>query len=148
MFNSPKGSGYDSSSGQGATTIIARGVKVEGEFTSQSDVLIEGSVHGTFSTAGMLTVGTEAKIKADVNAGSALVSGTIEGNVIVGKHLEVKSTAKISGDVSAETITIESGAILSGRMSIGSKAVSAVESEAKVSGRRERGSTAAVLSES
>ncbi|MDO8618260.1 MAG: polymer-forming cytoskeletal protein [Candidatus Uhrbacteria bacterium] len=122
MFNSKHGSSYDGkASDEGATTVIARGVKVEGEFTSQSDVLIEGEVHGTFSTAGMLTVGSEAKIKADVKAGSAMVSGTIEGNVIVTKHLDVKATAKIMGDVTTETVMIESGAILSGRMTVGVK---------------------------
>ena len=146
MFSPNKAGGYEGSGSGGATTIIARGVKVEGEFTSQSDVLIEGSVHGTFSTAGMLTVGAEAKIKADVSAGSALVSGTIEGNVMIAKHVDVKATAKIMGDVSAETITIESGAVLSGRMSIGSKAASVAESDLKVSSRRERASTATALS--
>ncbi len=120
MFNAQKSSGYEGGKGS-ATTIIAHGVKVEGEFTSQSDVLIEGEVHGSFSTIGMLTVGSDAKIKADVKAGSAVVSGTIEGNVIVSKHLDIKSTAKIMGDVTTETVMIESGAVLSGRMTVGVK---------------------------
>ena len=46
-----------SSSNTGANkTIIARGVKVEGDFMSQGDVVIEGEVHGKVATTGTLTL--------------------------------------------------------------------------------------------
>ncbi|MBM3204985.1 polymer-forming cytoskeletal protein [Candidatus Uhrbacteria bacterium] len=137
MFSPSKGV-----EGHGGTTIIARGVKLEGEFNSQSDVLIEGEVHGTLSTSGLLTVGPDARIKADVSAGEAIVSGTVEGNFVVSKRLEIKSSSKILGDVSAETITVESGAILSGRMMVGTKGT-APEKSATGSSRRERNASAA-----
>lgn len=120
----------------GGATVIARGVKVEGEFNSQSDVLIEGEVHGTLNTSGLLTVGNEARIKADVSAGEAVVSGTVEGNMNVSKRLELKATAKIIGDVTAETVLVEAGAILSGRMMVGAKG--AIAEKPVLSSRRER----------
>jgi cytoskeletal protein CcmA (bactofilin family) len=138
MFSPSKG-GAD---GQGGTTVIARGVKLEGEFSSQSDVLIEGEVHGTLTTSGLLTVGPEARIKADVSAGEAVVSGTVEGNFAVSKRLELKATSKVLGDVSAETVTVEAGAILSGRMLVGTKSTVS-EKPALGSSRRERGTSAA-----
>jgi len=136
--NGKSGEGY-----AGGMTTIARGVKVEGEFTSQSDVLIEGEVHGTLSTSGMLTVGPEARIKADVNAGEAVVSGTIEGTFTVSKKLELKSSAHVIGDVAAETITVESGAVLSGRMTVGIK--NSVMEKPTLGSRRERSAAAATL---
>ena len=114
-----------SSAGAVPATMIARGVKVEGDFTSQGDVVIEGEVHGTLSTTQLLTVGPEAKIKADVKAQDAIVSGTIEGNVTATNRVELKSTAKIIGDINAESVSIEAGAAMSGRMNIGMKAVAA-----------------------
>ncbi len=137
MFNSKTGS----ADGQGGATVIAKGVKVEGEFTSQSDVLIEGEVHGTLSTASLLTVGPEAKIKADVSAGEAIISGTVEGNMSVSKRLEIKSSAKIIGDVAAETVAIEAGAVLAGRMMVGAKAT--MSEKPSLTSRRERGTAAA-----
>lgn len=122
MFSTPKkndGSyGGDAGSGNNVT-IIARGVRVEGEFTSQGDVLIEGEVLGHVTTQGTLTVGSEAKLKADVSANEASVAGLIEGNVSVKKRLELKSSAKIIGDVTCETAAVESGAVLNGRATIG-----------------------------
>lgn len=141
MFTAKNGS--DS---QGGTTIIARGVRVEGEFSSQSDVVVEGEVHGTFATVGLLTVAAEAKIKADVTAGEALVSGTVEGNLTVQRKLELKATAKIVGDVTAEAISIETGAVVCGRLNVGMKGA-AVEKPSLNGSRRERASAALLANE-
>ena len=58
MFNSPKPAMPDIRplSPKNNTTVIANGVRVEGEFKSQSDVVIEGEVHGNFATSSLLTV--------------------------------------------------------------------------------------------
>lgn len=102
-----------------ATTIIARGVRVEGDFTAQGDVTIEGDVNGTVSAQGMLHIGSEAKLKAEISADDAVIAGVIEGCVTIKKRLELKSTARILGDVSCETAMVEAGAVLQGKVSIG-----------------------------
>lgn len=104
-------------------THIARGVKVEGQFSGQGDVVVEGEVHGSFQASGTLTVGTEARIKADVMAQEASVAGHVQGNLNVQKRLELKSTAHVVGDIHAETISIEAGASLDGKILIGKKLV-------------------------
>lgn len=104
---------------QQGVTIIARGVKVEGDFQSPGDVTIEGEVEGKIATGGLLTIGSEARVRADVKANDAAVAGRIEGNIAVKKRLELKSTAKIIGDVTCEVISIESGASLHGRVAVG-----------------------------
>lgn len=109
------------SSDRQKVTIIAQGVRVEGNFTSQSDVLIEGDVDGNVSTAGLLTVGPLAKLKADVKAAKAVIAGAIEGNLYIDSHLEIQATAKLLGDVTCETASLESGATLNGKVIIGSK---------------------------
>jgi cytoskeletal protein CcmA (bactofilin family) len=115
--------GYSMGGQQTASTIIAHGVKVEGDFSSQGDVLIEGEVHGKVATSGTLSVGAQAVLRADVSAEKALIAGSIEGNLNVASHLDLKATAKINGDVQCETATVESGATLSGKVVIGRSAV-------------------------
>lgn len=106
------------SSTNGAT-VIARGVKVEGDFVSQGDVIIDGEVNGHVMTSGLLTVGTDAKLKAEVAADDAVIAGLVEGTLVVKKRLELKATARVMGDVTCETASIEAGAILHGKCSIG-----------------------------
>ena len=110
--------------GSANTTIIARGVRVEGQFTSQSDVMIDGEVVGNVTTKGRLVVGPEAKVKADVSADEAVISGVIEGNLTIAKRLELKTSARVTGDLSCETIGVEPGATINGKISVGGVASS------------------------
>jgi len=106
-----------SSSGQ--ETIIAQGVKVEGDFTSSGDVIIDGEVIGTVQTAASLRVGQTARIRADVTAGSSVVAGEIQGNVRVADRLELMEGSSIQGDVECQTLSVAPGAKINGRLVMG-----------------------------
>jgi cytoskeletal protein CcmA (bactofilin family) len=106
-----------------AATLIAKGVKLEGEFTSQGDVQIEGEVQGKITAAGTLTVGAEAAITADVTADEAVISGVLNGNLTVTRQLVLHSSARIKGDIVAERVSVESGAVIDGRVEIGTRPV-------------------------
>lgn len=118
VFAVGKGEGDHSSA-----TLIARGVRVEGEFVSQGDVTIEGEVSGTLTCSGTLTVGVEAKIKADVKANDVVVGGIIDGNITAARKLELKSGSRVTGDVVCEVIMVEAGASLNGKVSSGKRLV-------------------------
>lgn len=111
------------------TTVIAKGVRVEGEFRSQGDVVIEGEVQGAISAAGVLTVGPEAVIKADITADEARIAGEVDGNIQIKKQAIFASSAKIHGDITAERITVEGGAQLDGRIKIGAVVPPVVKQE-------------------
>jgi len=96
-------------------TIVGPSVKVEGEFVSEGNIVIEGQVSGTVKTAKHLRVEEGAKINANVGAESALVSGEVHGNMKINSTLEMTPTAKIYGDVETKTIIVAAGAILHGR---------------------------------
>jgi len=105
--------------GKNAETIIGQSVKVEGDFVGDGDVVVEGVVIGNLKTQNHLTIGSEAKIQAEIAAGSAFVAGEIIGNVKIGDYLELTATGSIDGDISAGSISIERGAKINGKVSIG-----------------------------
>lgn len=96
-------------------TIIAEGVKVEGDFKSRGNIIIEGAVDGSIKTNNNLQVGERAKISANVEATNAYVAGEISGNVSVKEKLELAPTAKIFGDLEAKTLIINAGALFNGK---------------------------------
>lgn len=102
-------------------TVIAQGVRVEGDFKSQGSVVIEGEVLGSVQTAEFLQVGSGAKIHADVNAQNAVVAGEIQGNIEVGDKLELTESARVKGDLNAEVLSVAAGAQLNGKVSMGAK---------------------------
>lgn len=100
-------------------TVIAKGVRIEGDFGGEGDMRIDGEVSGKLTVGGILTVGPDASIKAEVKAGSLVVFGALEGNVAVTSRVDLKSSAKLKGDLKAETLTIEPGANVHGSVSVG-----------------------------
>ncbi len=99
-------------------TIIAPSVKVEGDFVSEGNVLIEGMVEGSLRTTRDLRVGERARISADVGAANAVVAGEIRGNIVIAERLELEPTAKIYGDVKTKVFIVSSGASVNGRITM------------------------------
>lgn len=107
----------------GEETVIAHGVRVEGEFVSQGNVVIEGDVQGSIQTAGDLRIGEEAKITADVTAANAVVAGEIRGNIQVAGKIELLPSSKIIGDVTAAVLSVGAGAQVNGRVTMDGRPV-------------------------
>lgn len=103
----------------GGDTIIAAGVKVEGDFQSQGNLIIEGEVMGSVKTSADLFVGEKAKIHASVSAANAKVSGEIRGNLKVKDRLELGPVSRISGDVKTKILIVEAGAVVNGKIAMG-----------------------------
>ncbi|MEK7516151.1 MAG: polymer-forming cytoskeletal protein [Patescibacteria group bacterium] len=103
----------------GQETIIAQGVRVEGDLVSQGPIAIQGEVIGNVKTDADLEVGETAKIEANVSARNARVAGEIKGNMEVHERLDLAASARILGDITAQTLTIESGASVNGKIVVG-----------------------------
>ncbi len=96
-------------------TIIGPSVKVEGDFVTEGNIIIEGTVCGTIKTSKNLKIGPTSKIFSNIWAENALVAGEIQGNLTIANKLELTSTAKVFGDIKVSNISIASGAILNGK---------------------------------
>ncbi len=103
----------------GTDTVIAAGVKVEGDFVSAGNIVIDGEVSGTLKTAMDLIVGPDAKITADVSARSARIAGEVVGNVTASDRIELSATARVTGDIRAKVMVMEAGAVMNGRCAMG-----------------------------
>lgn len=105
----------------GSETIIAQGVKVEGDFRSNGDITIDGELNGSLQTAASLHIGESAVIHAEVSAKNAIIAGTIVGNLHVEDGLQLLSTSNVSGDIATNRLSIAEGAIVNGRISMNNK---------------------------
>jgi cytoskeletal protein CcmA (bactofilin family) len=107
---------------QGGETIIAAGVRVEGEFISKGKVIIDGEVIGNIKTEDDINIGGQAKIIANIIALSGIIAGEVKGNIRVKDRLDILATANIKGDVTANVLSIEAGANLNGKCAVGENA--------------------------
>ncbi len=116
-------------------TIVGPSVKVEGDFNSQGNVLIQGTVSGTIKTDKYLQVEEGAKIMASVRADSVKVSGEVQGNIRAKNTIELTPTARVIGDIEAKTLIIAPGAILHGKCAM-LGTTEAAETKSKTGKRR------------
>ncbi len=111
MFKKEDGNG-------GNETIIANGVKVEGDFSSPGNVRIEGMVVGSVKAEGDLVVTESAVIEADVSAANAAIAGEIKGNLTAQEKVNLLSSARIDGNISCRALSVEIGAAISGNCQV------------------------------
>lgn len=97
-------------------TVVGPSVHVEGDFASEGDIIVKGTVSGNVKTSRLLKVESGAKIFASVSAGSANISGDVQGNVIVSGRVDITETAMIQGDIRCDVLAIEPGARIHGKI--------------------------------
>lgn len=110
-------------------TIIGPSVKVEGDFKGDGDLVIEGMLIGNLQTKNNLKIGQNAVVEAEVKANNAFISGKVKGNINVKGKVEITATAVILGDIKAQIISIESGALVQGRLIMPTREIKEDEKE-------------------
>lgn len=127
---------YDTSSER--ISVLGPTLRFKGELTAEEDLVIHGQVEGTLGPAPRVTIGPEAKVKANVQATTVIVEGTVHGNLSAQSSVMVKETATVDGNIEAPAVTILEGARFNGNVSMGNAAKSrAVKDDRKSDARAE-----------
>lgn len=114
-------------------TVVGPSVVVEGDFASEGNIVIKGTVSGSVKTNKLLTVEKGAHIFANVRAGSAIISGSIKGNVKIVDHLQLTENAQVMGDIECKILDVSAGALLQGKVSMKGIEIKEDKSEKKSS---------------
>ncbi len=99
-----------------AGTVIGEGLSIEGEFTSDDEVVVHGTVRGTLSSGSMVSVGGGGTVEADVTAQAISVAGHLTGNVTASDRIDIQAGGRLIGDVKAARLTIADGASFKGNV--------------------------------
>lgn len=99
-------------------TVVGPSVVVEGDFASEGNIIVKGTVSGSVKTTKLLAVERGASIFANVRAGSALVAGSIKGNVKAADKLELTETAQVLGDIECKILNVAPGALIQGKVTM------------------------------
>jgi len=106
-------------------TILGPDAVFKGEISFEKGMRVQGRLEGKINTPGKLHVAKEAKLQADVDAGSIVVEGEVKGNLAASDRIELKNSARYEGDLRASRLVVEEGAVFSGHVSVGPDAVKA-----------------------
>ncbi|MFO0615184.1 MAG: polymer-forming cytoskeletal protein [Polyangiaceae bacterium] len=95
-------------------TVIGQGMTIEGEVSSDEEVVVAGVVRGKLQVDGPITIEAGGIVEADVGGTSVAVSGSITGNVTATDRVDLLSGGRLIGDVKAAKVTIADGAVFKG----------------------------------
>lgn len=104
---------------QASSNVLNSDVEVIGKLNFVDNLLIDGIVEGEITSNGVLTIGQNARIKAEIRTHSVVIHGKVIGNITVSDRVELKSTAELVGDIHASSLAVEAGAIFIGRSTVG-----------------------------
>ncbi len=112
-------------------TYFSAGTRIEGTLELDGEVKLQGQIKGKVTGTGVVTIGEQATLQADVSAPAILVLGVVRGELHATDRLELHKTAKVKGVIRAPRIRIDEGAIFEGecRMGPGEGAASAAKPE-------------------
>jgi cytoskeletal protein CcmA (bactofilin family) len=96
---------------ENAIVNIGKSVVIKGELSGSEDLTIEGQVEGKIELRqNILTIGPNAKIKAQVQARAVIVEGQVQGNIATSERIEIKDKGSVEGDLSSPRVAIADGA--------------------------------------
>ena len=99
---------------------IGKAVRVEGKVISEEDLTIDGDVQGSIELGGhTLTIGQDARIKADLLAKVVTISGKVTGNVKAVEKIDLRATGSVEGDITAPRFMMAEGATVLGKVHAG-----------------------------
>jgi cytoskeletal protein CcmA (bactofilin family) len=90
---------------------IGKSVIIKGELSGSEDLTIEGQVEGKIElNNNVLTIGTNAKIKAQVFAKIIVVLGEVTGNITASEKVDIRDNGSVDGDITSPKVAIAEGA--------------------------------------
>src|SRR5271163_1324723 len=104
---------------EGSAASIGKSVEIRGEVKGSEDLMIDGRVEGTITlTDSKLTIGPTARVDADVAARDVVILGVLNGNVTATVRVDLRKGGNLTGNIRAARLSIEEGALLSGKVEL------------------------------
>jgi cytoskeletal protein CcmA (bactofilin family) len=96
-------------------SIIGPASHLEGQFSFQDNLRIEGSIHGELTVVGELVIAQTGSFKGKAKTGSAYIAGNFNGELFVTGKTILSAQSKLEGSLETGLLTIEEGAVLIGK---------------------------------
>lgn len=87
-------------------------------FKDPVNLRINGSFEGKLDTRGSLTIGENAKVRAQIHGDRIVIAGKVKGDVTATQSLSLIAPAVLEGNATTPRLTVTEGAILEGQVAM------------------------------
>jgi cytoskeletal protein CcmA (bactofilin family) len=99
-----------------------------GNYRSDSDLIIEGTFEGEIECNGTVTIAENATMSATVRARNVVVGGSANGEITCDERFTILATGEMRGKAQAATLVVEEGAFFEGEFRMGNSYSAAMSS--------------------
>ncbi len=89
---------------------------VTGDVDTGGSLRIDGRLEGTVRRADTVVIGVGATMSGDVHAREVIVGGSLTGDVHASERVELQATAIVTGDVHTQSVLVQEGGVVNGRV--------------------------------
>ncbi|MBD0332167.1 MAG: polymer-forming cytoskeletal protein [Chitinophagaceae bacterium] len=123
MFNNKEKNGTATERlNSNSATLISSGTTLTGDVHSDTDLRIDGSIHGNVSSASKIIIGTTGFVEGNIHGVNADVTGKVVGDIVVTELLQLRGQCDVQGNVTASKLQIDQTAMFNGKCSMGTTA--------------------------
>ena len=97
-----------------AISRISEGTTIQGEYSSLTDIRVDGTVTGRMFSSGRIVVGEKAVIEGSLFCSDLDLWGSVKGEIYVKNLLSLKNPATVEGNLHVRRLQVEVGASLNG----------------------------------
>lgn len=108
-----------SSTSPPSLSVIASGMRVEGELVTDGVVKIEGTVVGTVRAGEQVLVAKGGIVEGDIHTREAVLGGEVRGTILAHERVEVQATSVVHGDIGTQRIMVQEGGEVNGHVRMG-----------------------------
>ncbi len=94
--------------------IIRGGRMVEGDVSCEGNVSVNCVFNGIVNSRGVVFVGKQGQIEADIRCFALIIEGKVKGRIIATNKIEVRKTGILSGDIKCDMLAIEENSFVTG----------------------------------
>ena len=103
----PTGNGY---------SLLDAQLVMTGDLDTSGSLRIDGKLEGNIRRADTVVLGVGATMTGDVHAREVVIGGSITGNIHATERVELQATAIVTGDILTQTILVQEGGVVNGRV--------------------------------
>lgn len=93
-------------------------------FKDPVNLRINGTFEGKLDTRGNLTIGENAKVRANIHGDNIVIAGKVVGNVTASQSLALVAPASVEGDIITPRLSVGEGSVIEGKLTMKNTAAS------------------------
>ncbi len=119
MFSKEKNGSTPERLAAGSATLISSGTTLQGDVKSETDLRIDGTIHGNVISSAKIIIGATGLVEGNIEGNQADIIGKVVGNITVKDLLQLRGQCNVQGNICAEKLQVEPSATFNGQCQMG-----------------------------